>query len=66
VLPALASLLSPVDDEDDDVEGAEVVEVEGGLKLLLLMEEPLLKPPYVASPWSPMPNRSRPNDCHAQ
>jgi hypothetical protein len=26
----------------------------------------LLKPPYVVS-WSPpMPNRSRPNDCHAQ
>ncbi|HYW90647.1 MAG TPA: hypothetical protein VFB50_22960 [Chloroflexota bacterium] len=54
-----AELESVVDDEED--EG--VVDVE--LYVLLLIEG-LLKPPYVVSPWSPMPSRSRPNDSQAQ
>jgi hypothetical protein len=45
VLPAVAEPESLVDEEDVEDEGVELIDVDGGLKLLLLIDEPLLKPP---------------------
>ena len=47
----------------DGVEKLEVglVELDGVERF-----EPVLKLPYVVSPWSPIPSRSRPNEFQAQ
>ncbi len=71
VLLPLLELVEPASFDDDGVELGEVElepkELVDGLEpKVLVLVDGLLKPPYVVSPWSPMPNKSRPNDSQAQ
>jgi hypothetical protein len=56
----LVGLLDGVDEVDPKLELG-LVELMGFVGEVLV-----LKLPYVVSPWSPMPSRSRPNEFHAQ
>ena len=56
----LVGVLDGVDEVDPKLEVG-LVEVMGFVGVVLV-----LKLPYVVSPWSPMPSRSRPNEFHAQ